>query len=122
MISVLDRLATEFRDVQRSAESVAQPFACLLPQRICKISNDDVANLCRKFPKDHYGRGWDGRGGGGGPLDPPLVYCLGWIGTVGKLALPIPPPHPIPMPYKVRLPYSLVYIFASQEKIIVSYI
>ena len=29
MISVLDRLATEFRDVQRSAESVAQPFACL---------------------------------------------------------------------------------------------
>ena len=26
---VLDRLATEFRDVQRSAESVAQPFACL---------------------------------------------------------------------------------------------
>ena len=51
MISVLDRLATEFRDVQRSAESVAQPFACLLPQRICKISDDDVANLCRKFPK-----------------------------------------------------------------------
>ena len=30
--------------------------------------------------------------GGGGALDPPLVYCLGWIGTVGKLALPIPPP------------------------------
>ena len=29
MISVLDRLATEFRDVQRSAESVAEPFACL---------------------------------------------------------------------------------------------
>ena len=29
---------------------------------------------------------------GGGALDPPLVYCLGWIGTVGKLALPIPPP------------------------------
>ena len=29
MISVLDRLATEFRDVQRPAESVAQPFACL---------------------------------------------------------------------------------------------
>ena len=29
--------------------------------------------------------------GGGGALDPPLVYCLGWIGTVGKLALPIPP-------------------------------
>ena len=29
MISVLDRLSTEFRDVQRSAESVAQPFACL---------------------------------------------------------------------------------------------
>ena len=28
---------------------------------------------------------------GGGPLDPPLVYWLGWIGTVGKLALPIPP-------------------------------
>ena len=28
---------------------------------------------------------------GGGPLDPPLLYCLGWIGTVGKLALPIPP-------------------------------
>ena len=27
MISVLDRLATEFRDVQRSADSVAQPFA-----------------------------------------------------------------------------------------------
>ena len=52
MISVLDRLATEFRDVQRSAESVAQPFACLLPQRICKISDDDVANLCRKSPKD----------------------------------------------------------------------
>ena len=44
MISVLDRLATEFRDVQRSAESVAQPFACLL-QRICKISDDDVANF-----------------------------------------------------------------------------
>ena len=22
---------------------------------------------------------------GGGALDPPLVYCLGWIGTVGKL-------------------------------------
>ena len=52
MISVLDRLATEFRDVQRSAESVAEPFACLLPQRICKISDDDVANLCRKFSKD----------------------------------------------------------------------
>ena len=52
MISVLDRLATEFRDVQRSAESVAHPFACLLPQRICKISDDDVANLCCKFPKD----------------------------------------------------------------------
>ena len=52
MISVLDRLATEFRDVQRSAESVAQPFACLLPQRICKISDDDVAPLWRKFPKD----------------------------------------------------------------------
>ena len=52
MISVLDRLATEFRDVQRSAESVAQPFACLVPERICKISDDDVANLCRKFPKD----------------------------------------------------------------------
>ena len=52
MISVLDRLATEFRDMQRSAESVAQPFACLLPQRICKISDNDVANLCRKFPKD----------------------------------------------------------------------
>ena len=51
MISVLDRLATEFRDVQRSAESVAQPFACLLPQRICKISDDDVANLC-PIPKD----------------------------------------------------------------------
>ena len=32
----------------------------------------------------------DGRGGGGA-LDPPLVYWLGWIGTVGKLALPIPP-------------------------------
>ena len=31
-------------------------------------------------------------GGGGGALDPPLVYCLGWIGTVSKLALPIPPP------------------------------
>ena len=31
----------------------------------------------------------DGRGGG--PLDPPLVYWLGWIDTVGKLALPIPP-------------------------------
>ena len=30
-------------------------------------------------------------GGGGGALDPPLVYWLGWIGTVGKLALPIPP-------------------------------
>ena len=30
--------------------------------------------------------------GGGGDLDPPLVYWLGWIGTVGKLALPIPPP------------------------------
>ena len=29
--------------------------------------------------------------GGGGPLDPPLVYWLGWIDTVGKLALPIPP-------------------------------
>ena len=29
MISVLDRLATEFRDVQRWAESVAEPFACL---------------------------------------------------------------------------------------------
>ena len=33
----------------------------------------------------------DGRKGGGGALDPPLVYWLGWIGTVGKLALPIPP-------------------------------
>ena len=52
MISVLDRLATEFGDVQRSAESVAHPFACLLPQRICKISDDNVANLCCKFPKD----------------------------------------------------------------------
>ena len=31
---------------------------------------------------------WMGGGGGGGPLDPPLVYWLGWIGTVGKLALP----------------------------------
>ena len=30
-------------------------------------------------------------GGGGGALDPPLVYWLGWSGTVGKLALPIPP-------------------------------
>ena len=30
-------------------------------------------------------------GGGGGALDPPLVYWLGWIDTVGKLALPIPP-------------------------------
>ena len=36
----------------------------------------------------------DGRGGGGGALDPPLVYWLGWICTVGKLALPIPPPPP----------------------------
>ena len=34
--------------------------------------------------------GW--AGGGGGALDPPLVYWLGWIDTVGKLALPIPPP------------------------------
>ena len=32
-----------------------------------------------------------GGGGGGLALDPPLVYWLGWIGTVGKLALPIPP-------------------------------
>ena len=44
MISVLDRLATEFRGVQRSAESVAQPFACL--------------QWCRE--------GGGGAGGGGG--------------------------------------------------------
>ena len=33
---------------------------------------------------------WMG-GGGGGSGSASGIYWLGWIGTVGKLALPIPP-------------------------------
>ena len=44
MISVLDRLATEFRDVQRSAESVAQPFACLDMTLVAEALTNNTQN------------------------------------------------------------------------------
>ena len=56
-------------------------------------------------------------GGGGGPLDPPLVYWLGWIDTVGKLALPIPPqslrPRCAPAS-RVVLGWGVIFIFSSR--------
>ena len=52
--------------------------------------------------------------GGGGALDPPLVYCLGWICTVGKLALPIPPPPPPPPTFEASLlPVCIAHIFET---------
>ena len=54
MISVLDRLATEFRDVQRSAESVAQPFACL---QWCREGGTGGGGLVPRGPGQLWGPG-----------------------------------------------------------------
>jgi len=52
MINVLDCLATEFRDVEKSVNGFAQPFICLLPNRIREATEEDANKLCRLFPHD----------------------------------------------------------------------
>jgi len=51
MTNVLDRLVTEFHDVEKSVKGVAQPFICLLPNCIREATEEDVNKLCRLFPR-----------------------------------------------------------------------
>ena len=49
MTNVLDRLVTEFHDVEKSVKGVAQPFICLLPNCIREATEEDVTNCAVYF-------------------------------------------------------------------------